>query len=102
MPPPRRLRSRRPPVITSSGPAKSEPTGAHRPLDRQHITVVAGAAHAAAPTPVAASALKRRAPSRWIGASPAAAATARSRSIDQTAPEAAMWVFSRHTSETAG
>ena len=62
--------------ITSSGPASSEPTGAQSPLDRQHITVVAGAAHSAAATPVAASALKSRAPSRWMGTSPAAAATA--------------------------
>ena len=102
MPPPRRLRSSRPRVTTSVDPASSEPTGAHRPLERQHITVVAGAAQAETGIPVATSALKRRAPSRWTGRSPAAAITAPNRSIDQGAPEAAMWVFSRQTSETAG
>ena len=52
------------------GPASSDPTGAHRPLDRQHMTVVAGAAQSAAGTPVATSALKSRAPSRWTGTGP--------------------------------
>ena len=65
MPPPSRLRARRPSAITSASPASSEPTGAHRPFDRQHMTVVAAAAHSAAGTPVAASALNRRAPSMW-------------------------------------
>ena len=66
------------------------------------MTVVAGAAQAETGIPVATSALKRRAPSRWTGRSPDAAITAPNRSIDHGAPEAAMWVFSRQTSETAG
>ncbi len=76
MPPPRRLRARRASPITSSGPASSEPTGAHRPFDRQHMTVVTASAHSAAPMPVATSALKRRAPSMWMGTGPAASTTA--------------------------
>ena len=64
--------------------------------------MVAGAAQTEAATPVAASVLKSRAPSRWTGTSPAAATTAASRSKDHGAPPAAMWVFSMLTSETAG
>ena len=102
MPPPRRLRSRRAAATTSSSPASSDPTGAHSPLDRQHITVVADRAHCAAATPVAASALKSRAPSRWIGTGPAASTSARRRASFQTAPDAAMCVFSMLTSDTSG
>ena len=102
MPPPRRLRARRASAITSSGPANSEPTGAQRPFDRQHITVVTGAAHAAAAMPLATSALKRRAPSMWMGTGPAASTTASSRSIGHGAPDAAMCVFSMQTSDTWG
>ena len=102
MPPPSRLRSRRASAITSSGPASSEPTGAQSPLDRQHITVVAGAAQTEAATPVAASALKRRAPSRWMGTSPAAAPRPRVAPTTTGRPPAAMCVFSMLTSETAG
>ncbi len=57
-------RTRHADAITSAGPATREPTGAASPFDRQHMTVVAGAASVAAGTPVAISALKRRAPSR--------------------------------------
>ena len=64
--------------MTSAGPARTEPTGAHRPLDRHDITVVTGAAKRAASTPVATSALKSRAPSMCTGSRPAAATTASS------------------------
>ena len=44
IPPPMRWRSTRAASITSLGPARIDPAGAHRPLDRQDITVVASAA----------------------------------------------------------
>ena len=92
-----------PSAITSSAPASSDPTGAQSPLDRQHITVVAGRAHSAAATPVAASALKSRAPSRWMGTGPAASASGPQAGLASTAaPDAAMCVFSMLTSDTAG
>ena len=71
MPPPSRLRASRAAAITSSAPASSEPTGAHSPLDRQHMTVVAGGGPRRPPaTPVATSALNSRAPSMWTGTRP--------------------------------
>ncbi len=102
IPPPIRFRARRASAITSSLPANSEPTGAQRPFDRQHITVVAGAAQSAAAMPVAASALKSLAPSMWMGTGPAASTSAPSRSITHGTPDAAMCVFSMLTSATSG
>ena len=66
------------------------------------MTVVAGAAQSAAGTPVATSALNSRAPSRWTGTGPAASTSARSPGIVHGAPDAAMCVFSMHTSDTDG
>ena len=102
MPPPSRLRANLASAMTSRVPASNDPTGAQSPLDRQHMTVVAEAAHSAAGTPVATSALKSRAPSMWIGIGPAASTRARRRSADHGAPDAAMCVFSMLTSDTVG
>ncbi len=66
------------------------------------MTVVAAAAHSAAGTPVATSALKSRAPSMWIGTGPAASTTSCRRAADHGAPDAAMWVFSMLTRDTEG
>ena len=66
------------------------------------MTVVTGAAHWAAAMPVAASALKRRAPSMWMGTCPAASATAWRPSRVHGAPQAGMCVFSMLTSDTVG
>ena len=66
------------------------------------MTVVAGAAHSAAATPVATSALKRRAPSMWMGTGPAASTRACRRADVHGTPDAAMCVFSMLTRETAG
>ena len=52
--------------------------------------------------PVAATVLKRRAPSMWMGTGPAASATASRRAVVHGAPDAAMCVFSILTSETSG
>ena len=43
--PPSRLRSIRPAAITSAGPARTDPTGAHSPFDRHDMTVVAVGRH---------------------------------------------------------
>ena len=103
MAPPRRWRSTRASAMTSAGPARTEPTGAQRPFERQDITVVTGAVKAAAGVPVATSALKSRAPSMWMGRPPAAAARAseggqRSRGRRP----AGMWVCSTQTSSGTG
>ena len=66
------------------------------------MTVVAAEAHSAAGTPVATSALKSLAPSMWMGTGPAASTNACRRAVDHGAPEAAMWVFSMLTRDTAG
>ena len=66
------------------------------------MTVVAGAAHSAAGTPVAATALKSRAPSMWMGTGPAASTSASRRAVVHGAPDAAMCVFSMLTSDTSG
>ena len=66
------------------------------------MTVAAAAAHSWAGTPVAASALNRRAPSMWTGTGPAASTTARRPSVVHGAPEAAMCVCSMLTSDTSG
>ena len=100
MPPPRRLRSTRARAMRSAGPASSDPTGAPRPFDRQHVTVVAGAERSATVVPVATAALNRRAPSRWTGTP--TAATAASRSSGHGRPPEARWVSSTHTTEGAG
>ena len=90
--------------MASAGPARTEPTGAHRPLERHDITVVTGAAKRAASTPVATSALKSRAPSMWRGMPPAAAAatTASSASRLHGVPPEGMWVCSTHTTPGVG
>ena len=90
--------------MTSDGPASTEPTGAHSPLERQHITVVTVAAYWAAVVPVATSACQRRAPSMCT-ATPdcdAKAETCRSSARGQGAPLAGMWVFSTHNRVTRG
>ena len=48
-------------------PTSIEPTGAHRPLDRQNMTESAQAAISLTSTPKAVAALKMRAPSMWTG-----------------------------------
>ena len=89
---------RRAAAITSAGPASSDPTGAHSPLDRQDITVVARRGQRGRPrTPVATSALKSRAPSRCTRHRPGRATTADSAPEGQGTPPAAMWVFSTQT-----
>ena len=81
-------------------PASSEPTGAASPFDKQHMTVVAGAAYSATVTPVATSALNKRAPSRCTG-TPTAPSSCIAASGHGT-PPAGMWVFSTNTADTAG
>jgi len=104
MPPPSRCRAARASAITSAGPARSDPTGAHSPFDRQHITVVADAPRAATVTPDATSAWKSRAPSRWTDspARRAASPTARNRSTGHTRPPDGMCVSSTHTTLGVG
>ena len=51
--------------MNSALPARSEPTGAESPFDKQNITESNGSAISPASTPSAAAALKILAPSRW-------------------------------------
>src|ERR1700688_2896572 len=80
--------------MRSNGPARSDPTGAQSPFDRQHMTVVTGSQNSAALTPDATSAFQRRAPSRCVRRPLAASAVIVVTGV--TAPDAGMYVFSRH------
>ena len=103
MPPPSRLRARRASAITSSFPASSEPTGAQRPFDRQHMTVVAGAAHSAAGDAGGRLGIEEPGPVHVDGhGSGGVDQRAAGRSSDHGAPDAAMCVFSMLTSDTSG
>ena len=94
------MRSTRASAISSSVPASNEPTGAASPFDRQHMTVVAGEAYSAAATPVATSALNKRAPSRCTGTPsvPSSCSAAKGHGT----PPAGMCVFSTNTADTGG
>lgn len=84
--------------ITSSGPARTDPMGAPRPLDRVSVTVVAQAARSAGGTSRAAAAFMSRAPSRWTGTPIRAKRTAASGVI--TWPSRIRCVFSRASATT--
>src|SRR4029453_14610758 len=99
MPPPSSLAARWSSRTRACVPHTSEPTGAPRPFERQNVTVSASSAHAEAGVPVATSALKRRAPSRWTESlfSRAACATSLASSSGKTRPPPGLCVFSSAT-----
>ena len=67
MPPPSSLRARRARATNRAEPTTTEPIGVDRPLDRQNVTLSAGAASSRGSTPRATTALKKRAPSMCSG-----------------------------------
>ena len=104
IPPPSILRSRRARSANSRGPQSSDPTGQPKPFERQKETESAGAASSAAASPVAASALKMRAPSRCT-ASPAPRATSAGEAVAaavSAAPPQRFCVFSRQSRALRG
>ena len=100
MPPPSTLRARAAAGSVAASITSTEPTGAPRPFDRQMLTVSKGAAYSAALTPVAATALNSRAPSRCIlrPCRSQNSRTARMCSSGTTTPPQWLCVCSRHTS----
>ena len=100
---PEPLAGQPPSAITSSGPASSEPTGAHRPLDRQHITVVAAAAQSAAGHPRGHLGVEQPCAVHVDGDRAGRLDhRAQSRASGPGAPDAAMCVFSMQTERHRG
>ena len=103
IPPPRSLRARRALSIRSRDEATTDPTGAHRPFDRQAMTVSTPFTSAAGGTPRATAAFQTRAPSRCTRKphSRAAATTAWNSSTPWTVPPPRLCVFSSTTRLTS-
>ena len=97
--PPCCLRKNRALAITSADPAKTEPTGAPSPFEKQTLTVSKWLAYPASLTPLTAEAFHSRAPSR-CNAKPCPRAVLVTDSIcssGQTLPPPRLWVFSMQT-----
>jgi len=102
--PPNILRKRRARSIVSAEPARAEPTGAPRPLEKHTLIVSKCFAYSFSGMSVAAVALKSLAPSRCVRrpALRAVFITDSSWSIGQTLPPPWLWVFSSTRSFVVG
>ena len=104
IPPPNRFRRYLISSTADCSPQTIDPTGAPSPFEKQNWIVSADAAHRSAGKPVAATALKMRAPSMWI-ASPCSRAVdevASIVSIGMTLPPERLCVFSQTSSPILG
>ena len=100
--PPIRIFVRRASSTNAAEPHRTEPIGAPSPLDRQNMSASTSPAYSATGVPLAALALKIRAPSRYRGtfASSATLRIARRSSIGTTLPPPTWCVFSTSSRST--
>ena len=104
MAPPKRERNARACAITLTGPQSTDPTGAASPLDRQNMTVSAGAASSRGAVPSATAAFQMRAPSMCTRSPPDCAIAQRAviSAVSIGAPDNAMYVFSITSTDGCG